>query len=194
VKDCRLNNAGRKSRTSKLAHRLYAAGGWGRIAFLASAWALTLALCGCGYSGGELYDESVQTVAVPIFENRTFYRGVEFNLTEALTKEIEQRTPYKVVAGASADTILTGTVLTVDKRLLSRDFESGVPQEIQVAIVASFEWKDLRSGQIRRMRSRIEGTGEYIPTKPLSEPLEVARHAAVGELAREIVSAMRDDW
>jgi hypothetical protein len=147
-----------------------------------------------GYAAGETYDDSVRTVAVHIFENRTFFRDVEFKLTEALAKELESRTPYKVARAGGADTILTGTVMSVDKRLLSREFTTGVPQEVQVVVVASFEWKDLRTGEIRRKRSRVEGTGEHIPTRPLSEPFEVARHAAVAELAREIVSAMRKDW
>lgn len=157
-------------------------------------FALVGLLTGCGYRSGDLYDESLGSVAVPIFENRTFYRDVEFKLTEALTKQIEQRTPYKVAREAGADTLLTGTVTRVDKKLLSRQFDTGLPQEVQVLVIASFEWKDLRTGRIIRKRSRIEGTGEFVPTQPVGEPFEVARHAAIDELAREIVSAMRKDW
>lgn len=147
-----------------------------------------------GYSHEELFAEDVQSVAVPIFENRTFYRQTEFKLTEALIKEIEQRTPYKVTDSGSADTILTGTVLSVNQRLLSRDFESGLSQEVQVVVTVGFEWKDLRSGEIRRKRARIRGTGEYIPTRGAGEPFEVARHEAVDDLATRLVSAMRSDW
>ena len=161
------------------------------LAVLACA---VMSLAGCGYGHKELYDESVHTIAVPIFENKTFYREVEFRLTEALAKEIEQRTPYKVVKSGSADTELKGKVLQVEKRLISREFKTGVPQEIEVVVVAEFEWKDLRTGQIKRKRGRIEGTGQYVPTRPASEPFEVARHQAVEVLAREIVSAMRADW
>ena len=158
---------------------------------------LQLTFCvvsGCGYHAGELFDTSIQSVAVPIFENRTFYREMEFKLSEALTKQIEQRTPYKVVGEAGADTVLTGTVTRVEKKLLSRQLKTGLPQEVQVVVVASFEWKDLRSGRILRRRTRIQGTGEHIPTLPAGEPFEVARHAAIDELAREIVSVMREDW
>lgn len=165
----------------------------------AAAWVVVVAVLsvGCkggGYKAGETFDTSIRSVAVPIFENRTFYRDVEFKLTEALTKEIESRTPYKVVAAAGADSHLTGTILNVDKKLLSRQFGTGLPQEIEVVVTVSLEWKDLRSGKIIRKRSRIQGTGEHILAHPASEPFEVARHVAVGELAREIVSAMRNDW
>lgn len=169
-----------------------------RIAMLALA-AFVATGCGGkatigGYSTGEDFDTSIRSIAVPIFENRTFYRETEFRLTEALTKEIEARTPYKVVASGSADTALTGTVLRVNQRLLSRDRRTGLPQEVQVTVVVGFEWKDLRTGEVIRQRSRFEGTGEYIPTYPAGEPVEVARLAAIQELAKQIVSVMRNDW
>jgi len=146
-----------------------------------------------GFRMEGLYDTNIRTVAVPIFDNRTFYREVEFKLTEALTKEIESRTPYKVTRATGADTVLTGTVLNVDKRLLSRQFETGLPQEVQVVVTVNFEWKALRSGTVLRKRSRFRGTGEYIPTPPYGEPFEVGQHEAVSEVARDIVSVMRID-
>ena len=163
------------------------------VAVVIAASAIT-AGCLTGYSAGELYPENVRTVYLPIFANRSFYRETEFRLTEALVKEIESRTPYKVVSSGAADTELTGTILAVNKRLLSRAFEGGVPQELQVTIVADFQWKDLRTGQLIRKRSRIEGTGQYVPTHPVSEPFEVAQHEAVALLSSEIVSVMRSDW
>ncbi|MBI1370009.1 MAG: hypothetical protein GC162_15315 [Planctomycetes bacterium] len=155
-------------------------------------------LSGCAsdgaYKTGETFDPNIHTVAVPIFANRSFFRETEFQLSEALIKEIESRTPYKVTRGSDADTMLTGTIVRVDKRLLSRDFDSGVTQEAQVVITASIEWKDLRTGKIIRKRSSVVGAAEYVPRAPVGEPEEVARYGAVSELAREIVSVMRNDW
>jgi hypothetical protein len=171
---------------------------WIRLTAVAFMMLVAGLLAGCaaegGYATGEVYDASIHTVALPIFANRTFYRETEFNLTEAIAKEIESRTPYKVTRSGSADTIIMGTVLSVEKRLLSRDFHAGVTQEAQLAITASFEWKDLRSGKILRKRGRISGVAEFIATAPVGEPEQVARQAAVAELAREIVSVMRTDW
>jgi len=149
---------------------------------------------GTGYTTGGTYDESIRSVALPIFDNRTFYRELEFNLTEALAKEIEHRTPYKIAASGSADTQLTGTILSVDKRMISRTFETSVTQEAQMRVVASFEWKNLRTGEIIRKRGRLSGVAEYVVTQPVGETEQVARHAAVAELARELVSLMRSDW
>lgn len=174
---------------------------WAMLRIVAwAAMVLPLAAGGCsraevaGYHAGGLYDTSIRTVAVPVFKNRTFYRETEFRLTEALIKQIESRTPYKVVRTGEADTSITGTVLSVDQRLLSRDFTTGITQEAQVVITASFEWKDLRTGKIIRKRSRIMGTGVYVPTRGVGEPVDVAEYAAVDQLGREIVSVMATDW
>lgn len=149
-----------------------------------------------GYQAEELFPEDVHTVAVNIFESRTFYRDIEFELTEALGKEIETRTPYKLATGDSAaDTVLSGTLVSVEERVLSRGQDTGaVPQEVQVVATATFEWKDLRTGDVLRRRGAVQGTGEFIPTHPMGQTFEVARHQAVAELSREIVSIMRRDW
>jgi hypothetical protein len=164
-----------------------------RFALLLACSLTLLVFAGCGYNAKPLYDTSIKTISLPIFANRTFYREVEFQLTEALTKQLEQTTPYKVVS-SGGDTQITGTILSVDQRLLSRTLDAGVPQEVQVIVVAAYEWKDLRTGKIIRKRSELAGSGEYVPTNPVGEPIEIARHAAVSELAQQIVATMQTDW
>lgn len=173
-----------------------------RSVLVLALFAAATSLAGCtstgeglfGYSAQELYPDNVRTVAVEIFDNKTFYRDVEFDVTEALIKEIERRTPYKVTNRSTADTLLTGTVQNVQQRVLSRQIDAGIPTEVQVIVSCRFEWKDLRSGKVLRERGSITGTGEHVPTYPVSEPYEVARHTASQELARDIVSVMRRDW
>lgn len=167
---------------------------------------LCIVLAGCVIAGGcssststgfkpaEFVAPDAKTISVPIFANDSFYRGVEFDLTEALIKEIELRTPYKVVRGTAADTTLTGNVRAVKQRVLSRAFEGGIGQEIQVSVAANFEWLDMRSGKVLRKRSRVIGTGEYIPARAVGEPLQTGVHDAVSEIARDIVSTMYSDW
>jgi len=159
---------------------------------------LTLAGCaadsGAGYTTEPLFERDVRSVAVNILGNASFRRGVEFSLTEALIKEIETRTPYKVTRQGTADTIITGTIRGVDQGLLSRDADAGVPQEIQVTVTASFQWKDQRTGEVLRRRDGMAATGEYVPTRPAGEFYEVAEQRAVAEMARHMVDLMRSDW
>src|SRR5947208_344009 len=70
--------------------------------------------CVLGYTTQPNYDTSIHTVHVPIFKNDTLRRGLEFELTRAVVREIEAKTPYKVVSDCNhADTELTGTIVTL---------------------------------------------------------------------------------
>ncbi len=151
-------------------------------------------LPGCGYSSKELFPDTYQTVATPIFENRTFYRGVEFELAEALTKQVQSRTPYRVVSPGTAETILEGTITLIEQKQLSRRRPGGVPQELELSVTVDFHWKDLRTGDVIRGRRGFVSVGRYIPTAGVGEPFEVAQHQAVQRLARDIVSTMQADW
>ncbi len=53
-----------------------------------------------GYTTQPTYDPGIRTVYVPIFQNITYARGVEFDLTRAIIREIESKTPFKVVDSA----------------------------------------------------------------------------------------------
>jgi hypothetical protein len=156
--------------------------------------ATATALPSCGYSHKELYPADVRTIAVPIFANRTFYQGAEFDLTEALTKEIETRTPYKVVREANADSALTGTITSIEQTRLSRVREGGVPQEMEFRVAVNFEWKNLRTGKVLRERRGFTSVGRYVPTRPVSETYFTGQHDAAQLTAERIVSEMRGDW
>lgn len=155
---------------------------------------LMLVNAGCSYTQKELFPAEVRSVAVPIFSNRSFYRGAEFDLTEALIKELELRTPYKVVKGQGADTLLEGTIMRVDQRTLSWTRDEGLPQEMEVRIEVDFVWKNARDGKVFKERRGFAAVARYIPTFPVNERLSAGQHAAVQKLATDIVSAMRADW
>jgi len=155
---------------------------------------LLVMLTGCGYSTRELYPAQYRTVAVPNFDNRTFDREVEFELREALIKEIEQRTPYKVVrTPGAADTLLEGTVVEVQRSAISRQQGTGLPQEVEVTVMVDFVWRDLRSGEDLRGYRGFSATGQYVPVRTVGEFDVTAKHRAVQRLAQDIVSTMRED-
>jgi hypothetical protein len=157
---------------------------------------LTIAaiLTGCGYSTQELFPDEYRSVAVPIFDNRTFYRGMEFDLTEAVVKELQQRTPYAVLDAGLADSLLTGTITHVDSRQLSRTDDAGLPQEIELTVSIDFTWTDQRSGRPIVERRGFSSVGRYVPTQPVGQRQNQGRQAAVQRLARDLVSTLRGDW
>jgi len=166
---------------------------------------LLISLAGCGYSqtGAEnnkqqgyhwnsLYREDIQTVAIPIFTNKDYHRGVEFRLTEAVIKQLELHAPYKVVPKDRADTILEGQVVAVKVGTLSKDFFTNLPREQQVVITLDLTWKDLRTGKILLQRHGLQQEGVYHP--PLGEGEYAGTQQAIERFALEIVQEMQADW
>ncbi len=101
-----------------------------------------------GYTTRPNYDLSIHTVRVPIFRNQTFYRGLEFDLTQAVVREIEAKTPYKVVsAGCDADTELTGNIVQFTKIILNRNQVNEV-REAETILGVEIVWRNLRTGEI----------------------------------------------
>jgi hypothetical protein len=145
-----------------------------------------------GYRSGSLYRGDVKTVAVPIFTNRTFRRGVEFYLSKAVVNQLEARSPYKVVSRERADTVLEGEIVDINVRTLSEDPQVSLPQEQLYRVRVNFTWKDLRSGRILVQRRRFEETGPFYPT--LGEGQWVGSQQNVERLALAIVQELEADW
>lgn len=177
-----------------------------RAGVKALAMASILLLSGCGYNqsgspnnaleGGytwnSLYREDVQTVAVPIFTNQDFRRGVEFRLTEAIIKQLEAHAPYKVVPRERADTILEGQITKISTATLSRDWYTNLPREQMIVITVDFIWKDLRTGQILVQRKGLEQQATYYPS--LAEGEFVGGQEAIERFAMNIVQELQADW
>src|SRR5437762_13407271 len=174
-----------------------------RAARAAGILILLAGLSGCGYTqsgdanapavGGyqwhSLYREDVKSVAVPIFVNRTFYRGVEFALSKAVINQMEQRTPYKIEPRERADTILEEDVQGVHFRTVSHGQSNALPQEQLYVVIVNFTWKDLRTGKILAQRRDFEQTAPYYPT--LGEGQFVGQQENVERLALAIVDEMQ---
>lgn len=147
-----------------------------------------------GYSFGAAHDDSIRSVAVPIFDNETRERGLELTLTEAIIKEIKRRTPWSVTRRAGADTTLEGTLEGISLRQLSQTPGVGLVQEQGVTLTTRFQWRDNRTGDTLVGRTDFRASATFTPQRPVSERLEHAQRQAVDELARDIVSALRSGW
>ena len=76
---------------------------------------LLLLHAGCGYrlARGGTDSGAGQTLAVPVFGNLTTDFKIEQRLTEAVRRELIQRTRYQVTPSSQGDVILEGQVLSV---------------------------------------------------------------------------------
>jgi hypothetical protein len=164
------------------------------------AAAACLAFAGCGYTVGGPYRQDIRTVHVPIFQSTSFSRDVEFQLTEAVHKEIQKQTHFRLARAGEADTQLLGRIVGIQKRALS---ETGWddPRELQYQLSVEVTWEDLRGGRSEIIRRQIAippdvvnllSTADFAPE--LGQSLGTARQRAVDNLARQIVQLMQTPW
>ena len=122
---------------------------------LLAAFALLLPSCNwdgnftvLGYTTKPQYPDHIHTIYVPIFKNLTLWRGLEFDLTRAVIREIEAKTPYKVVSSPScADSQLSGTIISLNKNVINRNQQNEI-REAETTLAVEIVWKDLRTGEI----------------------------------------------
>ena len=153
---------------------------------------LAMLPAGCGYTMKSIYPSGIHTVAVPIWKNNTFRRGLEFNLTEAIDKNIESRTPYRLAPINQADTELTGTIINASEGVLSNSFQTNLPQETQFTIVVNFTWRNLRTGAVLSRRVNFATSSTEIPQ--IGQQLPDAQQMAVERMAQAVVNQMQKSW
>jgi len=121
--------------------------------------------CILGYTTQPNYDTNIHTVYVPIFENRTFRKGIEYDITRAVVRAIEQYTPYKVVCNCDkADTELLGKVIVFNKAILNRNQLNEV-REAETVLTVEVVWRDRRTGEI--LTGPARQPGEFLPPAPI---------------------------
>jgi hypothetical protein len=169
-----------------------------------------------GYTTRPNYDTAnIKTVYVPIFQNKTFFRGLEDQLTRAVIREIHAKTPFRVVSDCStADTELLGTIVTFNKNIINRTQLNEV-REAETVIGVEIVWRDRRTGEVlsqprapgaeppepcmppptgwpKAAPILIQSIGGFIPE--LGGSMASARKENVDRLAIQIVSLMEKPW
>ncbi len=158
----------------------------------ASAVTVLMSAAGCGYTSEGLYRENINTVYVEAFQSKEFRRDIEFQLTEALRKQIDRATPYRNAPREKADTILSGEVLEWRESTLGRDFLTDLPRETAATLAVRYRWQDMRTGKILVEKPRFITTTTY--RRPVGDDTYEAQEDAANRLARSIVNTMESPW
>lgn len=142
-----------------------------------------------GYSTRPNYDCRYRTIRVPIFRNKAFWTvtpvpGMEMDLTRAVIRHVEEKTPYKVVQD-NADTELKGTIVTFTKTILNYT-QFNTVREAQTTLVVELIWRDLRSGEILSKVSRR--LGDPLVREP-RQPLLATPDSLMPPGSRPVVTA-----
>jgi outer membrane lipopolysaccharide assembly protein LptE/RlpB len=165
----------------------------------AAVFAAVLAASGCGYTIGNQFQQNVQTVYVPICTTEDFRRGTEFQLTEAVQKQIQERTPFRLAKDDRADTKLTMKIKSIRKTVLGTTAQND-PRELQLQYAVEVVWEDLRTGRILAQNkvsiepevTRLFAQSEFAPE--LGQSLATGTQEAIQKMARQVVEMMEAPW
>ena len=157
---------------------------------------------GCaGYQMGlrSLYPPDITTVYVPMIESDSFRRNLGERLTEAVIKEIEQKTPYKVVGSPDADSVLSARLVRDRKRVLVED-QNDEARKIELDFAVEVSWVNRRGDLIRQQAMlvvppetvRIGAAASLVPEA--GQSIATAQQKAIGSLAEQIVATMELPW
>lgn len=165
-------------------------------------WLAILLSTGCAsYRMGadSLYAPDVQTVYVPMIQSESFRRDLGERLTEAVVKEIELKTPFKVVGTPDADSIFSARLIADTKRVIVEN-RNDDPRVIEVGMVAEINWLNRRREPLRAP-STIALPPELLPFTQTSTLIAAAgqstvtsQQQAIERLAQQMVSTMEEGW
>ncbi len=163
---------------------------------------LALALSGCaGYQLGHesLFNPDVRTIYVPVVRNDTFRQQLGPQLTEAIQKAVELRTPYKVVGSPNADSTLTCRITSQTKRTVTETI-TDEPRQLEAIYTVELTWTD-RQGNLL-MENRFVPQGElafffiqgvdFVPEA--GQSFATTQQRAMERLADQIVNQMELRW
>jgi hypothetical protein len=163
-------------------------------------------LCGgCAsyrFGNNTLYAPNVRTVYVPVFQSDSFRTtpGVDMGqrLTEAVCKEIERRTPFKVVGTPDADSVLTGRIVADTKRMVVEsptDQSRQVEMNIQVLVT----WADrggavLSSGAVPQPAASVDVGQASMLVPEFGRSVVSTQQEGIEKMAQQIVGLMEEPW
>lgn len=162
-----------------------------------------LATSGCGYhqvGSSSRIPSSVRTVAVPIFRTRVQAYNTETVFTQAVVRELNTRTKYRVLTGVrsdaepteqNADATLRGTILSQAVTPLTYDAASGQTSSYLVTVTADVELI-AHDGTVLYRNSAFAWREQYQSTQDLSGFVQ-EDSAAVRRMGHDFAGALVSD-
>lgn len=157
---------------------------------------LLTTLTGCGYhqAGSATHiPANVRTLAVPIFTTRTQAFHTEMAFTQAVVRELNTRTRYRILNSASpdADATLTGTILSQTVAPLTYDASTGQSSSYLLSITAKVVLT-AHDGHVLYRNDRILYHEQYQSTQDLNGFIQ-EDNAAVNRVAKDFAQAVVSD-
>ena len=170
------------------------------FSFLALVLLVLFAGCASYRVGNQtLYAPDVQTVYVPMIETTSYRRDLGERLTEAVVKEIELKTPFKVVGTPDADSILSARMVGETKHITIEN-QNDDPRAVELNMAVEITWLNRRRAPLR-LPTTLALPPELLPVNNIStlipeagQSMATAQQQAIKRLAQQIVSTMEERW
>lgn len=156
--------------------------------------------CASYFVGSQtLYRPDVRTIHVPVVESDSFRRFLGEQLTEALVKQIEAKTPYTVVADPFADSVLLCRLVRDNKFVIAEN-RNDEPRDLEFQMSVEVLWR-ARNGQILLGPEivalpvgllAVSQSVHFVPEG--GQSLSTAQLTLMDLLAEQIVSYMEIPW
>jgi outer membrane lipopolysaccharide assembly protein LptE/RlpB len=158
------------------------------------AVSVAVLISGCGYSLRGNLPEHLQTVAVPVFQNRTTTPAVENFLTTAILNAFMTNGRLRVTTVDRADAILEGDITTYSLQAIAYDSAANVRQ-YRLTLTLNLRFRDVRRNQLLFQRNGYSDRADFVVPGTVPETIvasETALQQVSTEIARSVVSFVID--
>ncbi len=171
------------------------------VRFTALCLALAILISGCAYTTKNGLPPHLKSIAVPVFNNKTYVedytRKLEVEITDATRKVFVQSGELKLAGREDADLILEADVEKLDREILRTD-RYGDPAEIRIVIRCRMSLYDVKEAKYLLKNllvtngDRSSESGVYSLRRGETEDL--VRVKAVEDMGRVIAHRVVEKW
>ena len=168
---------------------------------LLAVLALAFSAGGCGYrlaNHADALPAKIQTISIPAFGNNTTQYRLADLVSKAVTREMIQRTRYRILAGdqKDADAVLTGAMVNFVSYPTTFDQNTGRASGVQMIAQFRITLRD-RDGKVLYNRPFFEVRERYeisVDPKTYFDEGSVALERVSRDVARSIVSGILENF
>jgi outer membrane lipopolysaccharide assembly protein LptE/RlpB len=156
----------------------------------AALLALSTLLGACGYTVHGTLPSHINTIAVPIFQNRTAEPAIEGFITRAVVEAFSTNGRLKVVGRDRADAILNGEIVGYNVVSIAFDRDANVRQ-YRLVVTVNLHMHDVRHNTVLFRQNGVREQADFRVQGAVSQTIsreETALRAAAVDIGRSIVS------
>ncbi len=146
-----------------------------------------------------LFPRNIRTVYLPVVRNDTYRHDLGVRLAEALVKEIERRTPYKVTGDPNADSTLSCHIVAESKQVLT-ETDTDDPRALDAVIAMKAQWTNRRGQLLMNNRivlaedPAISFSQDFRLVPEAGQSIDTASQRVIENMAERVVSQMEMRW